>query len=65
MNHGKSAPAVVACPGCGGRGRFEWGQNQKVPRQWAPNAACGMCGGTGQVPAQWVKVRKTAGKLGS
>jgi DnaJ-class molecular chaperone len=56
----KPAEAMVPCPGCGGRGRFEWARNEKVPRQWSPNAACGMCGGKGQVPASWLKRTKVA-----
>jgi DnaJ-class molecular chaperone len=55
MSTTASAKAMVPCPGCGGRGRFEWGRNDKVPRQWSPDAPCGMCGGRGQVPASWVK----------
>ncbi|MFB3818551.1 MAG: primase-helicase zinc-binding domain-containing protein [Candidatus Methylomirabilales bacterium] len=54
----KSSEATVPCPGCGGRGRFEWPQSDKVPRQWSPDAACGMCGGKGQVPASWLKGKK-------
>ncbi len=52
--------AMVACPGCGGRGQFAWAKNEKVPRPWSPAAVCGMCAGRGQVPASWVKNKKTA-----
>jgi len=55
-----SPKATIPCPGCGGRGRFEWGRNDKVPRQWSPDAPCGMCGGQGHVPASWVKPKKPA-----
>lgn len=49
--------ATVPCPGCGGRGRFEWGKNDKVPRRWSGEAVCGMCAGRGVVPASWGKKR--------
>jgi hypothetical protein len=26
---------TVPCPGCGGRGRFEWSRDDAVPRQWS------------------------------
>ncbi len=44
---------LVPCPGCGGRGKFEWAGNPKVPKTWTPAATCAMCLGTGKVPAAW------------
>lgn len=43
------------CPGCGGRGKFEWPANPKVPRGWSTDAPCRMCRGTGKVPAAWIR----------
>jgi DnaJ-class molecular chaperone len=53
----KKSPADdgVPCPGCGGRGRFDWPANPKVPRGWGNAAPCRMCRGTGKIPAQWLK----------
>jgi DnaJ-class molecular chaperone len=44
----------ASCPGCGGRGWFEWPPNSKVPKRWAPTAACAMCQGTGKIPSHWL-----------
>lgn len=60
MTKAQNEGSKVPCPGCGGRGRFEWPANPKVPKRWAPTAACGMCQGTGKVPASWL----TGGKAG-
>ncbi|MBI4734900.1 MAG: hypothetical protein HY766_02375 [candidate division NC10 bacterium] len=51
---------TVPCPGCGGRGYFEWPANPKVPKQWAPTAPCGMCQGTGKIPSSWLGGGKPA-----
>jgi len=54
MKKASSLENRVPCPGCGGRGRFEWPANPKVPKRWAGNAPCGMCQGTGKVPSSWL-----------
>ncbi|MFA5026571.1 MAG: hypothetical protein WC713_01750 [Candidatus Methylomirabilota bacterium] len=46
---------MAPCPGCGGRGKFEWPENPKVPKSWGADAPCRMCRGTGKVPALWLK----------
>ncbi len=46
---------LLPCPGCGGRGKFEWPVNPKVPKGWGNTAPCQMCRGTGKVPAGWLK----------
>ncbi len=52
----KSASEELApCPGCGGRGKFEWAANPKVPKSWGNTAPCRMCRGAGKVPAVWLK----------
>jgi hypothetical protein len=61
MKNASSQEAKVPCPGCGGRGFFEWPANPKVPKRWAPTAACGMCQGTGKVPSSWLRSGKTGG----
>ena len=48
----------VPCPGCGGRGYFEWAPTPKVPKSWSPRAVCGMCRGSGKVPSAWVPSKK-------
>lgn len=48
----------VPCPGCGGRGWFEWPANPKVPKRWAGSAPCGMCQGTGKIPSPWLGSEK-------
>jgi len=51
---------MVPCPGCGGRGRFEWRRDDALPHQWSWDAPCGMCGGGGQIPGSWCRDRPTA-----
>lgn len=43
---------LVECPGCGGRGRFEWAP--KPGLSYATDAPCAQCGGTGRIPASWL-----------
>jgi DnaJ-class molecular chaperone len=51
---------TVPCPGCGGRGRFEWSRDDKLPRQWSWDAPCGMCEGRGLIPSSWPRDEPTA-----
>jgi hypothetical protein len=51
---------MVLCPGCGGRGRFEWHQDHALPHQWSWDAPCGMCAGGGRIPGSWFRDRPTA-----
>jgi DnaJ-class molecular chaperone len=44
---------LVPCPGCGGRGKFEWASSPKVPKTWTLGAVCAVCQGSGKVPATW------------
>lgn len=53
-----SAP-TVPCPGCGGRGRFEWSRDDELPRQWSWDAPCGMCEGRGVIPVSWLRDKPT------
>ena len=46
---------TVPCPGCGGRGRFEWRRDEELPRQWSWDAPCGMCEGRGLIPGSWLR----------
>jgi len=46
---------TVPCPGCGGRGRFEWSRDDELPRQWSWDAPCGMCEGRGVIPRSWLR----------
>ena len=46
---------MVPCPGCGGRGRFEWSRDDKLPHEWSWDAPCGMCDGRGLIPRSWVR----------
>jgi hypothetical protein len=48
-------PPTVPCPGCGGRGRFEWRRDDELPRQWSWDAPCRMCDGRGRIPAAWLR----------
>jgi DnaJ-class molecular chaperone len=50
---------TVPCPGCGGRGRFEWSRDIKIPRQWSWDAPCGMCDGRGRIPRSWLRDKPT------
>lgn len=50
---------TVPCPGCGGRGRFEWRTDDQVPRQWSWAAPCAMCDGRGRIPAAWLRGKPT------
>ncbi len=59
MKSGPVPESKVVCPGCGGRGRFEWPANPKVPKRWAPTAPCAMCQGTGKVPSSWLGTGKS------
>jgi len=53
--HEKEAgESMVLCPGCGGRGRFEWRPDDQVPRQWSWGAPCGMCDSRGLIPRAWL-----------
>ncbi len=52
---------TVPCPGCGGRGRFEWRRDAQVPRQWSWAAPCKMCDGRGRIPATWLRGTPTTG----
>lgn len=47
---------TVPCPGCGGRGRFEWRRDEAL-RQWSWDAPCGMCDGRGRIPGSWLSGR--------
>ena len=51
---------TVPCPGCGGRGRFEWRRDDMLPRQWSWDAPCGMCEGRGLIPSSWPRDEPTA-----
>ena len=50
---------TVPCPGCGGRGRFEWRQDDALPHQWSWDAPCGMCDGRGRIPCSWLRDKPT------
>ena len=50
---------TVPCPGCGGRGRFEWRRDDELPRQWSWDAPCGMCDGRGRIPPSWFRDQPT------
>jgi len=50
---------TVLCPGCGGRGRFEWSRDDKLPRQWSWDAPCAMCDGRGRIPSSWLRDKPT------
>jgi DnaJ-class molecular chaperone len=50
---------TLPCPGCGGRGRFEWCRDDELPRQWSWDAPCGMCDGRGRIPAAWLRDQST------
>jgi DnaJ-class molecular chaperone len=59
-HEGEAGNPTVPCPGCGGRGRFEWSRDETLPRQWSRDAPCGMCGGRGVVPDSWLRDTPTA-----
>ena len=60
LRHEKAGgPPTVPCPGCGGRGRFEWRRDDELPRQWSWDAPCRMCDGRGLIPAAWLRGTST------
>jgi DnaJ-class molecular chaperone len=50
---------MASCPGCGGRGRFEWSRDDELPRQWSWDAPCRMCEGRGLIPGSWLQHKPT------
>ena len=52
---------TVPCPGCGGRGRFEWRQDHELPRQGSWDASCGMRDGRGLILGLTTNILRNVG----